>query len=127
WRMQDSLAIPYQMVETLTITPKAALVREKVLARLGPQLTADLYVNTSWRDHPPTAQPAALDSAPPAKPVSAPVGAVAWLTAPTSLSPSSLLQAWLEPFLQDRETHLGSNNWVVSGAHTVSGKPLLSN
>ena len=22
---------------------------------------------------------------------------------------------------------LGSNNWVVSGAHTVSGKPLLSN
>ena len=22
---------------------------------------------------------------------------------------------------------VGSNNWVVSGAHTVSGKPLLSN
>ena len=22
---------------------------------------------------------------------------------------------------------IGSNNWVVSGAHTVSGKPLLSN
>src|SRR5205807_6836861 len=25
------------------------------------------------------------------------------------------------------QLHPGSNNWVVSGAHTVSGKPLLSN
>lgn len=125
WTMQDSLAIGYQMVETLTVTPKAALTREKILAKLGPELTADLYVNTSWRDHPPTAPPAALDSAPPPKPASAPAGAVALVSPATSLSP--LLQPWLEPFLQDRETHLGSNNWVVSGAHTVSGKPLLSN
>ena len=33
---------------------QAALTREKILARLGPQLTADLYVNSSWRDRPPT-------------------------------------------------------------------------
>ena len=125
WNMQDSLAIAYQMVETLTVTPKAALTREKILAKIGPELSADLYVNTSWRDHPPTAPPAALDSVPPPKPASAPAGAVASMSPETSVSP--LLQPWLEPFIRDRETHLGSNNWVVSGAHTVSGKPLLSN
>ncbi len=125
WSMQDSLAIAYQMVETLTVTPKAALTREKILAKIGPELSADLYVNTSWRDHPPTAPPAALDSVPPPKPASAPAGAVASMSPETSVSP--LLQPWLEPFIRDRETHLGSNNWVVSGAHTVSGKPLLSN
>ena len=31
-----------------------AMTREKVLAKLGPELTADLYVNSSWRDRPPT-------------------------------------------------------------------------
>ncbi len=25
------------------------------------------------------------------------------------------------------DIHLGSNNWVVSGAHTATGKPLLAN
>ena len=40
--------------------------------------------------------------------------------AATSLSllpPASSCESWLP----------GSNNWVISGAHTVSGKPLLSN
>src|SRR6266567_1316324 len=125
WVMQDSLAIGYQMVETLSTSPKSALTREKILAKLGPELTADLYVNTSWRDHPPTAPPAALDSAPSPSHASAPSGAVASAISETSVS--LLLQPWLEPFFQDRPRHLGSNNWVVSGAHTVSGKPLLSN
>ncbi len=125
WVMEDSLAIGYQMVETLSTSPKSALTREKILAKLGPELTADLYVNTSWRDHTPTAPPAALDSAPSPSPTSAPSGAVASAISETSVS--LLLQPWLEPFFQDRPRHLGSNNWVVSGAHTVSGKPLLSN
>ncbi len=30
------------------------LAREKILAKLGPELTADLYVNRSWHDRPPT-------------------------------------------------------------------------
>ena len=62
WTMQDSLAIAYQMVETLSIGPGEAITREKVLAKLGPELTADLYVNTSWRDHPPTAPAPALEA-----------------------------------------------------------------
>jgi len=31
------------------------------------------------------------------------------------------------PVLPDPAPINGSNNWVVSGAHTVTGKPLLSN
>ena len=122
WTMQDSLMIAYQMVETLSTTPSAALSREKVLAKLGPELTADLYVNTSWRDHPPTAPVPSLDNAPPHSELAITPGAV------TSSAPvPQLLGSWLDPFLREEALRLGSNNWVVSGAHTVTGKPLLSN
>lgn len=121
WTTEDSLAIAYQMVETLSTSPKAALNREKILAKLGPELTADLYVNTSWRDHPPTATGTSLNTAPvPEHSVDTP-GAVTMSTVPELLSP------WLEEFLRDDPAPLGSNNWVVSGAHTTTGKPLLSN
>ena len=33
----------------------------------------------------------------------------------------------MDPFTAEPSFRAGSNNWVVSGAHTVSGKPLLSN
>ena len=122
WTMQDSLAIAYQMVETLSIGPGDANTREKVLAKLGPELTADLYVNTSWRDHPPTAPAPALDAAPPAQ-SSAPRSLAAVFSEPIS----ELLSPWIEPLLGDDPVRLGSNNWVVSGAHTTTGKPLLSN
>jgi penicillin G amidase len=123
WTVQDSLAVGYQMVETLSIGPGDAITGEKVLAKLGPDLTADLYVNTSWRDHPPTAPAPALDAAPPAQ-----------TSAPRSLATifsqsgtSELLSPWIETLLRDDPVRLGSNNWVVSGAHTTTGKPLLSN
>jgi penicillin amidase len=121
WTPEDSLAIGYQMVQTLSISPKAALNREKVLAKLGPQLTADLYVNTSWRDHPPTMPLSHLDLASP-QATSRTTGVA---TAPGPIP--ELLQPWLENFLRDQPAPLGSNNWVVSGAHTTTGKPLLSN
>jgi len=125
WTTQDSLVIAHQMIETLNTFPRAALVREKVLAKLGPELTADLYVNSSWRDHPPTAPAPALDVAPP-ETQNAPAGAVSSLF--QEAAPPALLQPFLQPFFQDGDpVPLGSNNWVVSGAHTVSGKPLLSN
>jgi penicillin G amidase len=120
WSFQDSLAIAYQMVQTLSISPKAALVREKVLAKLGPELTADLYVNTSWRDHPPTMPMRQVNTAPGVQPERI-SGAVASEEVP------ELLRPWLEDFMRDQPAPMGSNNWVVSGAHTSTGKPLLSN
>ena len=55
WAPEDSMLIAAQMVKDLNHYPYAdALDREKNLARLGPELTADLYVNSSWHDRPPT-------------------------------------------------------------------------
>lgn len=124
WVMQDSFVIAYQMIETLSTSPKAALEREQILARLGPELTADLYVNSSWRDHPPTAPAPALD-APPGGPPRVPAS----LTSSIFRGPdtSESLRPWLDSVFREDAPLLGSNDWVVSGAHTVSGKPLLSN
>jgi penicillin G amidase len=121
WAPEDSLAVGYQMVETLSTSPMTALTREKIIAKIGPQLTADLYVNTSWRDHPPTMAMPHLDGAPGQEPART-AG-----TMPSSAALRELLQPWLENFLRDEPAPLGSNNWVVSGAHTTTGKPLLSN
>jgi penicillin G amidase len=129
WTMQDSLMIAYQMVETLSTSPSAALTREKVLAKLGPELTADLYVNTSWRDHPPTAPVAALDSAP-SQTRSIPGQNLPSFLASAVLSSEPIpqsLEPWLQRLFHEQTIALGSNNWVVSGAHTVTGKPFLSN
>jgi penicillin G amidase len=128
WTEKDSLMIGYQLVETLSTNPIAALTREQVLAKLGPELTADLYVNTSWRDHPPTSVSPAPDAPPPDQ-TTAPARSIASSASfSLPLTPfSALLSPWLEPFFRERPIPLGSNNWVVSGAHTVTGKPLLSN
>ena len=127
WTPEDSMLVAAQMVKDLSMSPRDALTREKILAKLGPELTADLYVNSSWHDRPPTVMPPSLkdsthededeedydDS-----------GTDNSVTRRTTLP---------VPFFQhgeartDEELVEGSNNWVVSGAHTVSGKPLLSN
>ena len=54
WTVTDSLLVGARMVQDLNhYSYKRALEREAVLAKLGPELTADLYVNSSWRDRPP--------------------------------------------------------------------------
>ncbi len=122
WTPEDSALIAGQMVEDLThYSYRSTLTREKILAKLGPQLTADLYVNSSPYDRPPTvARDAEI------KPAnnedgddedSGPENSVV-----RNLQPSAVQEEDLEPSLL-----AGSNNWVISGTHTVSGKPLLSN
>src|SRR5215470_12480093 len=123
WTMQDTLAIAYQLDETLSISPANSITRGQVLAKLGPELTADLYVNTSWLDHPPTQVTPALDAAPPVQ-ISVP-GSVASTFTKTTVS--QLIAPWIDPLLEDEPFRPGSNNWVVSGAHTTTGKPLLAN
>jgi penicillin amidase len=92
------------------------MTREKILARLGPELTADLYVNTSIHDHPPTVSHNVTG-----KPVSN--------DDDDDSGPDDSVAQNIRPLDEVSEPSLlaGSNNWVVSGAHTVSGKPLLSN
>ncbi|MGB6401232.1 MAG: penicillin acylase family protein, partial [Candidatus Sulfotelmatobacter sp.] len=49
WQAEDSIVIANQMVKDLNYyTFGDTLAHEKILAKLGPELTADLYVNRSW-------------------------------------------------------------------------------
>ena len=125
WTPEDSVVIANQMVKDLNYHYFFdALAREKILAKLGPEMTADLYVNRSWHDRPPTVMREDL-SEPNTNSNSnnsdeeddeedSPDNAVTWNPVPPASLPEALPVN-------------GSNNWVVSGAHTVTGKPLLSN
>lgn len=120
WTAEDCILMGANMVQNLSHgTYRAALQREKILARLGPELTADLYINSSWHDRLPTKGPVRLD-----EPDDEDRGDDSSMTS----IPQQFSQAG-PGALEDLFSVLwpGSNNWVVSGAHTVSGRPLLSN
>ena len=124
WTAEDSSLIAAQMVKDLNHGPyRHALTREKILAKLGPELTADLYVNSSAHDRPPTMSgPNLLQKTKEEKKTSGAADSPAEAPIPATVEFLSI--AGLDV---DQPPAVGSNNWVVSGAHTVSGKPLLSN
>jgi len=142
WTVTDSLLVGARMVQDLNhYSYERALTREKVLATLGPQLTADLYVNSSWRDRTPTDvrridQEPAVNSGDEDDDDDEEVGPEGGNGRLISALPSDLRSSDFsstrvsEVLAELEEADLfrpGSNNWVVSGQHTVSGKPLLSN
>jgi penicillin G amidase len=125
WKPEDSTLIAAQMIQTLSGSPLQALVREKILAKLGPDLTADLYVNSSWHDRPPTVSRPSLDQM---EEENHDVDDSDVDTSVTQNHPGASAPRWFSPTAVNEQPFVvGSNNWVVSGAHTVSGKPLLSN
>jgi penicillin amidase len=144
WAPKDSTLIAAQMVKDLNHYPyRDALDREKILAKLGPELTADLYVNSSWHDRPPTVARFSLEQDTgnedeerhKRSQVSSSVAQQTATPAFHDLVGAGLandgfaraLEQDSEALDADTRMVVGSNNWVVSGAHTVSGKPLLSN
>src|SRR5450755_3490085 len=67
WTVEDSLLVGLSMTEFLNHGYyKEELLKEKALAKLGPELTAELFVNTSWRDHPPGSEGQSIENSPPA-------------------------------------------------------------
>ena len=125
WTIADSLLVGARMVQDLNHYSYArALTREKILAKLGPDLTADLYVNSSWRDRPPAAAGPRIYQENSSvgddgddeddDDEGEPVGQDSSLISAFSAAEADLFRP-------------GSNNWVISGQHTVTGKPLLSN
>ena len=126
WREEDSVVIANSMVKDLNYHYFFdALDRERILAKLGPELTADLYVNRSWHDRPPTVMRADLN-----QPDNATGGADDNDNEDTDSPDNSVTRTLPFDTLPAAPEGLpvnGSNNWVVSGAHTVTGKPLLSN
>ncbi len=139
WEPEDSIVIANQMVKDLNYHYfEDALNKEKILGKLGPELTADLYVNRSWHDRPPTVIREDLDQ-PPNNVGSSDEdddndnsagddNAVTRLRNPyPSSDRNSDRSSGKESSHPENAPVNGSNNWVVSGAHTVTGKPLLSN
>lgn len=131
WRVEDSMLVQAHMAKLMNFSEVADLLaREKVTAKLGPELSADLYPSASWRDRPPAAmaqrpdwsQP---DSEPEASSPSKKIPRRRSRRRTRSPSVSSAFPAASAP--PEKMPRSGSNNWVVSGAHTASGKPLLSN
>jgi penicillin amidase len=114
WTPADSLVIEANMIKELNhYSARVALERERILAKLGPELTADLYVNSSWRDHPPGQDTQKMSRSE--------------LPATGSAEGHASSLSWAPPLPPELRPELGSNDWVVSGEHTASGKPLLSN
>jgi penicillin amidase len=132
WTGVDSVSVGLMMVQMLDTHWPTKLSRERIAARLNNEkLEADLYPVGSWRDHPPTglvldlSQPHA--EPPPSKgddedDEDEPSTANA---APAGVNPRALLALLGLPDCDGCAA--GSNNWVVAGKHTASGKPLLSN
>ncbi len=152
WTGADSISIGMMMVDMLDTHWYTKLSRERIAVKLNnPKLESDLYPTGSWRDHPPTGE--LLDLS---QPHPQPLGtsddedeersvtrALPVPDSPTTLGTPSTTKSWMgerETLASGRAQGLddssfnsctdcasGSNNWVIAGKHTASGKPLLSN
>ena len=140
WAGVDSISIGMMMVDMLDTHWYAKLARERIAAKLNnPKLESDLYPVGSWRDHPPTGElldsnkshaqpfPASNDEDDERSQISLPGAPLR----PGAPSMRSLIAHGWETRIPDPaacpDCIPGSNNWVISGTHTASGKPLLSN
>jgi penicillin amidase len=131
WSGVDSVSIGLMMVQMLDTHWDVKLERERIAAKLNdPGLEADLYPVGSWRDHPPTglvvdwSQPHPV---PPGTSDDEDDDRTQTKNAPPAAQEDlSALRTSLG--LPDcAGCASGSNNWVITGRHTASGKPLLSN
>jgi penicillin amidase len=136
WTGADSIAVGLMMVQTLDTRAFGKLGRGVVDAKLqDPKLIADLYPIGSWRDRPPTGLETDLSAPQPQLPAThndtdqddedSPTKTE---LAPFSGTPpriQSLLALLGVPTCDGCVA--GSNQWVIAGSHTASGKPLLSN
>jgi penicillin G amidase len=126
WQPVDSLLVVMSMNQMLDEDWDIKISRERVTARLGPTLAAALYPTGSWRDHPPT-QVAPDLTAPQENIPDVPLDETQ-----TKLRDTGNDLLHLRELLHGARTGCdgctpGSNEWVISGAHTASGKPMLSN
>ena len=197
WTIEDSLVVGATFSEMLNLgAAYHILQRERVEAKVSPELAADLFPTTSWRDHPPAqaelpivAEPELPDNemlrqeeefnrshpprprrhpqkkAAPQQVTSLEQSAFSGQHKPANhradmnyvrdttinhrpptidfpvsdqrpesndLTASDHRPPTIDRFAIDHRPETsdfspGSNNWVVSGAHTTTGKPLLSN
>ena len=130
WTPADTYLIALYMNKTLTSTWKEKLNRQWIVQKVGPDRARDLFSEDSPLDHfivggaetgwpPPKQEGAAQTTDHAFTPVSdsPPFPPRQWDAA----------RAFLAQFDQESSEIIGSNNFVVNGTHTASGKPLLAN
>jgi penicillin amidase len=148
WRPSDTLAISGYMYRTLTNTWERELNRAKVTERAGPERAKDLFSPEAALDHFVIGDPNVLndgsqrsavdpdddddDDMQPDTVLKASLNGKGKISMPDSAPDlTSALAQSMEEFLaascNEIRQGLGSNNWVVSGAHTATGKPILAN
>ena len=107
WSVADSLSWSKMMAWTLSVNWESELLRARLIAALGPELAAELE---------PESGPGTPRVVPPGVPYSC-IGEIALERAEAA-----------RKFTGPSGGHgLGSNNWVISGKHTSTGKPILAN
>jgi penicillin amidase len=116
WREADSVAVALNL-SALSQSWGADLEREHVAAKLGKNLFADAFPDHSPLDEPVADVPTSPHEG--AKTAGAILG--------SGIFPESYLARALSPAGMETPSGAGSNNWVVNGSHTKSGKPLLAN
>jgi penicillin G amidase len=127
WRGVDSISVGMLMVDMLDTHWHSKLARERISASLhNPKLEADLYPVGSWRDHPPTGVLLDLSQPHPEPPSAEDEDDDRSETKLMPLKDLLELRGMIEVD-RCKTCTPGSNNWVVAGKHTASGKPLLSN
>jgi penicillin G amidase len=147
WQPTDSLVLTGYMYRTLTDTREREMQRAIVTAKVGSELAKDLYSDESSMDHfmvgdPNVKEKAATDSDSDENdddddqmdPEDVLKASLAHPDLQGAISQPDLtayfasqVKQWLNASQHDIRGTLGSNNWVVSGAHTATGKPLLAN
>ena len=120
WQPVDSMLVVMSMVQMLDEHWPEKLERERITARLGPALAADLYPTGSWRDRPPITTET---------PITAPQQNIP--DVPLDETQDGLLDLFPvreQPSAADcLGCAPGSNEWAVAGSRTASGQAMLSN
>ncbi|KPI00945.1 Acyl-homoserine-lactone acylase [Actinobacteria bacterium OK074] len=141
WTPVDSVAWLKAMAWDLRGNMQDEIDRSLMTSRLGPQQIADLYPDYPYSRNETIVQEGEYDSLTQAfeqsASTSSSTASTSGSSASTSTSTSSALTSQLASLsgaLEDLPTAvgvngngIGSNAWVVSGAHTITGKPLLAN
>ena len=117
WREIDSVAVALNLAAALSQTWESDLMREHVAAKLGKELSSDVFPDHSALDVPVAEASASTHQGP----------KTAGAHLDTEAVVDNLLSEGFFPAGMETPSGVGSNNWVVSGAHTKSGKPLLAN
>ena len=148
WQPTDTLMIACYMYRTLTDTRVEEMNRALVTAKVGPDLAKDLYSADAAMDHFVVGDPNVDKNEHASKanddedddddemdpedvlkagrvPLARPDEAAALPDITSALAIS--VRDWLADSRRQIRHALGSNNWVVSGEHTATGRPLLAN